>query len=62
MYDITTLKYCNSVAISEMRHGQNALGNIRTYNIVENGLVNIKVKAFKKNEVTGKRVTKTYGS
>ena len=47
---------------NEMRRGQNALGNIRAYNIVEDGLVNVKVKAFKKNEVTGKRVTKTYGS
>ena len=43
----------HSIAINEMRRGQNALGNICTYNIVEDGLVNVKVKAFKKNEVTG---------
>ena len=41
----------HSIAINEMRRGQNALGNICTYNIVEDGLVNMKVKAFKKNDL-----------
>ena len=50
---LPTIKFCYSIAINEMRCGQNALGNICPYNIVEDGLVNMKVKAFKKNEVTG---------